>query len=166
MHEPNCGGQHAKIRRMAVGIRPMAAIVPMVRAERGLRLIHVLAVHDGNRHRRGVRHAPCLGRANVSRNRKAREKHHREQQERKQPSERTLTMLHESLPTSVFTLVLPNRDRKAGKNCVGRLRAGMMVIQEAAPKTPAFSTEAHWKSLTPNSGSWPRPRSSVTAATR
>lgn len=130
MHEPNCGGQHAKIRSVAVGIRPMAPIVSMVRAERGLRLIHVLAVHDGNNHRRGVRHGPCLGRADISRNRKAREKHHRDQQERKQLGERILVMLHESLPTIVFTLVLPNRDRKAGKNCVGRLRAGMMVIQD------------------------------------
>ena len=58
MYEPDGSGQHAKIVSMAVGIRPMAPIVPMVRAERGLRLIHVLAVHDGNGHRRGIHHGP------------------------------------------------------------------------------------------------------------
>ncbi|CAJ0702680.1 hypothetical protein [Ralstonia wenshanensis] len=116
MHEPDCGGQHAKIRRMAVGIRPMAAIVPMVRAERRLRIVHVLAVHDGNSHRRGVHYGPCLGRANVSRNRHAREQHRREQRERKQLREGGMAMLHVSLQTGAFSLGLPKLDHKTGAN--------------------------------------------------
>jgi len=115
VHEPACGGQHAEIGSMAVGIRPMAAIVPMVRAKRGLRFVHVLAIR-GNRHRRGVHHGPCLGRANVSCNRHAREQHRREQRERKQPSEGVMVMLHVSLQTSAFSLGLLKLDHKPGAN--------------------------------------------------
>lgn len=52
-------------------------------------------------------------------------------------------MRHELLPVGQFTLMLPNLDHKAGKKAMGTA-VEMKVIQHATPRTPAFSTEAHW----------------------
>lgn len=114
MHKPECGGQHTEIGGMAVGIHPMAPIVPMVRAERWMCRVHALALHAGNGRRCGLRHRPRFRRANVSRNRCACEEHRRNQQERKQPRKRGMAILHESLPTSVFTLAPPKLGHKEG----------------------------------------------------